>query len=212
MSETQKIIVHHLNNSRSQRILWLLEELEAPYEIKRYERTAEMLAPKELRDVHPLGLSPVITDGDVVLAESGAIVEYLIGKYGAGRFTPPESGFVDNLYYAHYSEGTLMPLLVNRLIFTIVPERAPFFIRPILNMVFGMLDSQMISPRIKANIKMVDAHLAKRPGKFIAGGDAPTSADFQMIFPLEAFCARSQGEEKDLGEHVKAYVETVHER
>ncbi|KAG8778017.1 hypothetical protein FRC12_025227 [Ceratobasidium sp. 428] len=98
MTESQKIIVHHLNNSRSQRILWLLEELEVPYEIKRYERTEDMLAPKELRDVHPLGLSPVITDGKVVLAESGAIVEYLIGKYGAGRFNPPESGYVDNLY------------------------------------------------------------------------------------------------------------------
>ncbi|KAG8750585.1 hypothetical protein FRC12_012816, partial [Ceratobasidium sp. 428] len=159
MTESQKIIVHHLNNSRSQRILWLLEELEVPYEIKRYERTEDMLAPKELRDVHPLGLSPVITDGEIVLAESGAIVgafpsswngndstkahlillEYLIGKYGAGRFNPPESGYVDNLYFTHYTEGTLMPLFVNRIIFTVAPQRAPFFIRPVMNLIFGML-------------------------------------------------------------------------
>ncbi|KAG9098005.1 hypothetical protein FS749_004929 [Ceratobasidium sp. UAMH 11750] len=210
MTEAPKVIVHHLNNSRSQRILWLLEELEVPYEIKKYERTVDMVAPKELRDVHPLGLSPVITDGDVVLAESGAIVEYLIGKYGAGRFTPPQSGYVDNLYYTHYAEGTLMPLLVNQLIFTLIPERAPFFIRPILSMVFSMLMSQMIHPRIKVNMKMVEAHLAKRPGKFFAGGDAPTSADFQMIFPLESFSAKSEPD--STGEHVKAYVKAIHGR
>ncbi|KAG8734721.1 hypothetical protein FRC10_011497 [Ceratobasidium sp. 414] len=190
-----------------------------------------MVAPKELKDVHPLGLSPVITDGDIVLAESGAIVEYLIGKYGAGRFMPLEPGYVDNLYCAfpptdaidfclitvlpyildtHYAEGTLMPLLVNQLIFTVVPERAPFFIRPILNMVFGMLMSRMVYPRIKENMKMIEAHLAKRPGKFFAGGDVPTSADFQMVFPLEAFCAKSEAE--NVGEHVRAYVEAIHGR
>ncbi|QRV82183.1 glutathione S-transferase [Ceratobasidium sp. AG-Ba] len=209
MAESHKVIVHHLNDSRSQRVLWLLEELEVPYEIKKYQRTADHVAPKELKAVHPLGLSPVITDGDVVLAESGAIAEYLIEKYGNGRFTPPESGRIDELYYKHYAEGTIMPLLVNQLIFTLAPQRAPFYIRPVLNMVFGMLMSQMIYPRIKLHMEMIEKHLAARPGKFISGGDIPTAADFQMIFPLEAYVARTESE---VGEHIQAYVKAIHER
>jgi len=97
-AQSQGIVLHHLNNSRSQRILWLLEELEIPFEIKRYQRTAQQLAPKELRQVHPLGKSPIITDGPVTLAESGAIVEYLIHKYGKGKAQAPEAGYLDNLY------------------------------------------------------------------------------------------------------------------
>src|SRR6267142_287861 len=124
---TAMIVVHHLNNSRSQRVLWLLEELGVPYEVKRYERNPEtMLAPPALRAVHPLGKSPVITDGDLTLAESGAIVEYLAGRYGNGKLIPaagtPEH--LRYLYWLHYAEGSLMPPLLLKLVFDRV-EAAP---------------------------------------------------------------------------------------
>lgn len=204
-----KIIVHHLNNSRSQRILWLLEELELPYEIKKYERMADQLAPPELKAVHPLGLAPIVTDGDVVLAESGAIIEYLIRKYGAGKFEPSEAGYVDNLYYTHYAEGSLMPILQNYMIFTMVPDHAPFLIRPLLRVVFNTLKSQIVDPRIKVNLEMIESHLAARPGKFFAGGSEPTSADFLMFFPLEAIAASGK---INVGEHMRAFIELVHAR
>jgi len=114
------IVLHHLNNSRSQRILWLLEELGVPYEVKRYQRDAKtMLAPPELRKIHPLGKSPVITDGDVTLAESGAIIEYLAEKYGEARLLPP-AGTPNRLrctYWLHYAEGSAMSPLLLKLVF-----------------------------------------------------------------------------------------------
>ncbi|EJU03396.1 thioredoxin-like protein [Dacryopinax primogenitus] len=119
--EGSRLVLHHLNNSRSQRILWLLEELGVPYEIKSYHRLPSMQAPPELKAIHPLGKSPVMQDGDVNLAESGAIIEYLIKKYGKGRFDPGEDGWVDNLYYTHYAEGSLQPIIVMSLIFSILP-------------------------------------------------------------------------------------------
>src|SRR5690349_21489659 len=109
------VTVHHLNNSRSQRVLWLLEELGVPYEIKRYQRDPKtMLAPSSLKKVHPLGKSPVITDGDLTIAESGAISEYLVERYGKGKLAPPASapGHRRYVYWMHYAEGSLMPLLV----------------------------------------------------------------------------------------------------
>ncbi|ELU45199.1 hypothetical protein AG1IA_00766 [Rhizoctonia solani AG-1 IA] len=184
------IIVHHLNNSRSQRILWLLvgfEELKIPYEIRKWDRTPEMVAPAELRQIHPLGGSPIIEDGDLVLAESG----YLITKYGKGRFNPSEAGWTNNLYYTHYAEGTLMPYLVNLLVFSIVPDRAPLLVRPIL--------------------RMIEEHLEKKPGRFFAGGENLTSADFQMVFPLEAWLSRGS-DLAPLGENTRTFVETIHAR
>ena len=127
------ITVHHLNNSRSQRILWLLEELGVPYEVKRYEREPSLQAPAALRAVHPLGKSPVITDGDRTLAESGAILEYLVDTYGNGRFKPvagtPER--IHYTYFLHYAEGSLMPLLFMKLVFNRIPERLPFLMKPV---------------------------------------------------------------------------------
>ena len=118
------LIVHHLNNSRSQRVLWLLEELGVPYEVKRYERNTEtMLAPPELKQVHPLGKSPVITDDGLTIAETGLICEYLCDRYGQGRLAPTKSIGVDSperlrwLYWLHYAEGSAMPPLLLRLIF-----------------------------------------------------------------------------------------------
>src|ERR1700712_2102436 len=110
------IIVHHLENSRSQRILWLLEELGLPYEVKRYQRNEKtMLAPPELLAVHPLGKSPVVTDGDITVAESGAIVEYLMDTYGAASGLRPAPGTADfrrYTYWLHFAEGSAMPPLL----------------------------------------------------------------------------------------------------
>jgi glutathione S-transferase len=127
------IIVHHLNNSRSQRILWMLEELGVPYDIKRYQREPSMQAPASLRAVHPLGKSPVITDGERTLAESGAILEYLVDTYGKGHFRPAASTpeRVNYNYFMHYAEGSLMPLLLMKLIFNRIPARLPFFMKPV---------------------------------------------------------------------------------
>ncbi|PSR76185.1 hypothetical protein PHLCEN_2v8608 [Hermanssonia centrifuga] len=190
MSLDSTLIVHHLNDSRSQRILWLLEELEVPYEIKKYQRNADMTAPKELVDVNPLGTAPVITDRGVTLAESGAIVEYIIDKYGGSKALPPDSGKVDNLFFTHYAEGSLMPLLVNKLIFSMIPDRAPFILRPILRGVFNSLDSALINPRLKTQADYIEKHLSKC-GDWFAGGQGPTSADYMMSFALEAWANRS---------------------
>ena len=136
------IVVHHLNNSRSQRVLWLLEELGEPYEIKRYERDKKtMLAPPELRAVHPLGKSPVVTDGDLTQAESGAIIEYLVERYGNGCFAPPALTREHLRYWLHYAEGSLMPPLLLKLVFDTMEESPlPLLMRP------------MVKPILKAKI------------------------------------------------------------
>jgi len=203
------LTVHHLNNSRSQRILWLLEELKVPYEIKKYERRPDKRAPPELLAISPLGKSPVITDDNITLAESGAIVEYLITKHGNGKAVPPESGFIDNIYFSHYAEGTLMPIFIQRMIFDFVPKNAPFLIRPIVKMVFGQLITLLVEPEIKKNLTMIEAHLEKSKSIFFAGGQEPTSADYQMTFPLEALVTVSPDK---VGPKIKEYVRTMHER
>ncbi|KAK0204035.1 thioredoxin-like protein [Desarmillaria ectypa] len=178
------IIVHHLNNSRSQRILWLLEELGVPYEIKKYYRNSLQRAPSGLLKVHPLGKAPVITDGDVNLAESGAIIEYLIEKYGNGRFrTTTESEHISNLYYTHYAEGSLMPVFVMGLIFRYVPQQSPWFLRPFVRFIFSQLEELLVEPELAKHSELVEQQLSKV--KWMAGGVEPTSADFIMIFPLE---------------------------
>ncbi|KAG9125718.1 hypothetical protein FRC07_006485 [Ceratobasidium sp. 392] len=202
------ITLHHLSNSGSQRILWLLEELELPYEIKRYERTMGQ-APPELAKIHPLGKAPVLEDGDILLAESSAIIDYLLNKYGAGRFMPSESEYIDDLYYTRYADGTLMPIYVQWLVFTIIPEAAPFFVRPLIRLLLGLVTKVLVYERMNANIAMLEAYFGKRPGKFIAGGNEPTHADFLIIFPLESFCSRP---ESGVGDNIKAYVDMIHAR
>ena len=185
------ITVHHLNNSRSQRVLWLLEELGLPYEIKHYQRDARtMLAPPELRAVHPLGKSPVITDGDETVAESGAIVEYLIDQYGEGRFKPlpgtPER--LRYIYWLHYAEGSLMPPLLMKLVFDEV-EKAPmpFFIKPIARAISGKVKSAFITPQITQHLDYLEGELGK--SVWFAGKEF-TGADIQMSFPMEAAASR----------------------
>jgi glutathione S-transferase len=166
------IILHHLNNSRSQRILWLLEELGLPYRVERYQRGAKTnLAPPELRAIHPLGKSPVIQDGDLLLAESGAIVEYLVERYGDGRFVPPRGTpeHIRYLHWLHFAEGTIMLHLVARLYLTRVGEAARAM-------------QERVEAMIRAELDLVEAELARSP--YLAG-DAFSAADVQMSFPLE---------------------------
>jgi len=203
------LTVHHLNDSRSQRILWLLEELQVPYEIKKYQRNAQQLAPPELLEISPLGKSPVLTDGDITVAESGAIVDYVIAKYGNGKAVPTQSGYLDNLYFTHYAEGSLMPILVLKYIFELIPKNTPFFIRPILNMVFGQLDKLLVQPEIKKHLEMIESHLEKSQSLWFAGGQGPTAADYQMIFPLEGIVSAAPN---SAGPHIKNYVQAVHDR
>ena len=185
------ITVHHLNNSRSQRVLWLLEELGVPYEIKRYQRDAKtMLAPPELRQVHPLGKSPVVTDGGLTVAESGAIVEYLVDQYGAGRFKPA-AGTPQRLrytYWLHYAEGSAMPPLLLKLVFDKIESTPmPFFVKPIAKGIAAKVKSSFISPQIELHLNYMEAELEK--SKWFAGSEF-TAADIQLSFVLEAASAR----------------------
>ena len=185
------ITVHHLNNSRSQRILWLLEELGLDYEVKRYQRDAKtMLAPPSLRKVHPLGKSPVITDGDLTLAESGAIVDYLIERYGAGRLTPA-AGTPEKLrytYWLHYAEGSAMPPLLLKLVFDkIETAPMPFFVRPIAKAISGKAKSSFIEPQIRQHLDYLEGELNKNDW-FV--GNEFSGADIQLSFPLEGAAAR----------------------
>ena len=185
------IVVHHLNNSRSQRVLWLLEELGLDYEIKRYERDRKtMLAPAALRAVHPLGKSPVITDGDLTLAESGAIIEYLVERCGEGCLAPsrqvPE--FLRYRYWLHYAEGSLMSPLLLKLVFDkMETSPMPFFVRPIARAISGRAKSSFIMPQITTHLDYLEAELGKAEW-FV--GDNFTAADVQLSFPIEAAAAR----------------------
>ena len=185
------ITVHHLNNSRSQRVLWLLEELNIPYEVKRYERDgATMRAPASLRAVHPLGKSPVITDGDRAVAESGAIIEYLVERHGHGRFVPPagSDARLRYSYWLHYAEGSAMPPLLMKLVLSRLKSAPmPFFARPIARAIVDRALDGFVEPQIKLHLDYIESELATRP--WFTGADY-TAADIQMSFPLEAATAR----------------------
>ena len=185
------IVVHHLNNSRSQRILWLLEELGLEYEIRKYQRDPKtMLAPLELRAIHPLGKSPVITDGDATVAESGAIIEYLLERYGNGRLAPA-AGTPDKLrytYFLHYAEGSAMTPLLLKLVFDKVETSPmPFFVKPIARAIAQKVKGSYVSPQIKLHLDYMEAELGK--AQWFAGDDF-SAADIQVSFVLEAASAR----------------------
>ena len=186
------ITVHHLNNSRSQRVLWLLEELGLDYEVKRYERDrATLLAPPELAKVHPLGKSPVITDGTVTLAESGAIIEYLVTRRGAGRLAPRSESaeWVRYIYWLHYAEGSMMPPLLIKLIFDRIEKSPmPFFARPIARGIVGGVRSSFIAPRLKQHLDFLEGELSKSAW---FAGDEFTAADVQMSFPVQLAVTRA---------------------
>lgn len=189
------LTVHHLNNSRSQRILWLLEELDIPYEIKFYQRDSKtMLAPLELKKIHPLGKSPILTDGSPKqlepIAESGAIMEYILDHYGQGRLCPPKStpeGRKLN-YWMHYAEASAMPPFVMTLIFQqILKQPLPFFVMPIAKEISKGVHKAYINPQIKLHLDFMESELTKH--EWFSGNEF-SAADIQMSFPVEA--ARSR--------------------
>src|SRR5689334_12417288 len=158
------IVVHHLENSRSQRVLWLLEELGVPYEVKRYERNkTTMLAPPELTAIHPLGKSPVITDGAITVAETGAIIEYLLETYGKGKLVPKSAADKRAFtYWLHYAEGSAMTPFLLRLYFLRIPKNAPALVRPVARMISNKALA-MIDKQIAMHVAYWDAHLAASP-------------------------------------------------
>ena len=183
------LTVHHLNNSRSQRVLWLLEELGVPYEIVRYQRQPDMRAPAELRAIHPLGKSPVITDQGHTIAESGAIIEYILDTYGEGRLIPPPKTpeRLRYTYWMHYAEGSAMSPLFLKLLFTVMPRRAPALLRPLVRKVSSQVLTAFVNPQLKQHMAFWETELGK--SEWFAGGEF-TAADIQMSFPLEAAAAR----------------------
>lgn len=205
------ITVHHLNNSRSQRVLWLLEELGLAYEVKRYERDPKtMLAPESLRKVHPLGKSPVITDGELTVAESGAIIEYLVERYGKGRLAPA-AGTPERLrytYWLHFAEGSAMPPLLMKLVFDRIEKGPmPFFVKPIAKAIAGKVKGSFIEPNLTRQLDYIEGELGKHA--WFAGDDF-SAADIQMSFPLEAAAARG-----GLGKSrpkLMQFLERIHQR
>jgi glutathione S-transferase len=203
------LTVHHLNNSRSQRVLWLLEELGVSYEIVRYQRQPDMRAPKELRAIHPLGKSPVITDNGNTVAESGAIVEYIIDIYGNGRLVPPPNTpeRLRYTYWLHYAEGSAMPPLLLKLLFALMPKRAPALLRPLVRKVSNQALTTLVNPQLKQHMAYWEAELGKT--EWFAGREF-TAADIQMSFPLEAASARAGLE--DGHPKAMAWLERIHAR
>ncbi|MBO9711961.1 glutathione S-transferase [Sphingomonas sp.] len=190
------ITVHHLENSRSQRVLWLLEELGLDYEIVTYKRDPKtMLAPPELRRVHPLGKSPVIEDGGIAISETGAIVEYLVEK-ADGRFGPAahRDAVLRYRHFLHYAEGSLMPPLFVTLVLSRVP-------------LFGKAAQKRFRPMVDVHLDYVEGELAQRPW---FAGDEISAADVMMSFPLEAAVARAGATEGR--PHIARWLETIHAR
>jgi glutathione S-transferase len=211
------LTVHHLETSRSQRVLWLLEELGVPYALKVYRRNpVTRLAPPELKAVHPLGKSPVITDDGVVVAESGAIIEYLVEKYGEtalgelARLEPP-AGTAERRqcrYWMHYAEGSLMNWLVMKLVFTAIPRRPmPFFVRPIARALCAKVQAQLVDPNLQTATAFIEEHLSRH--RWFAGQEL-SMADFQMSFAVEALLARASG--TDACPHLREYLARIRAR
>ncbi len=205
------IVVHHLENSRSQRVLWLLEELGLPYEVKRYARDKQtMLAPPELRQVHPLGKSPVITDGSITVAESGAIIEFLLDTHGQGRLRP-EAGTAERrrfTYWLHFSEGSAMPPLLMKLVFDQIRRaQVPFFVKPVVKGIADKVETSFIVPNIESQLRFMNDELSERD--WFAGREF-TAADIQMSFPLEAAAARAGLDARY--PKLQDWLERIHER
>lgn len=205
------IVVHHLNNSRSQRVLWMLEELGLEYEIKRYQRDPKtLLAPPELRAVHPLGKSPVITDGGLTLAESGAILEYLAERYGEGRMLPA-AGTPERMrytYWMHYAEGSAMPPLLLKLVFDRMETAPmPFFLRPVARGIARRVKAGFVQPQIERHLDYMEAELRKH---LWFAGEGFTAADIQMSFPVKAAATRGGLDERR--PKLIEFLERIHAR
>ncbi len=205
------LTLHHLNNSRSQRILWLLEELEVDYQIVRYARDDKTnLAPDTLRAIHPLGRSPVLSTPQGALAESGAIVEYLIAHYAKKGFQPPQEAAEKQQYWfwLHFAEGSLMPPLVAHLVLEKARQKGskPFFIKPITDKLVDGILNAYYAPNLQQSLNFVESHLATH--NWFAGEEI-TGADVQMIFPLESVVASGRAKHYPA---IEEYVKRIHSR
>lgn len=204
------IIVHHLNNSRSQRVLWFLEELGVSYQVQRYQRDSQtMLAPSELKMVHPLGKSPVIVDGSLTLAESGAIIEYLREAYDAqGVFMPCDYLARQHYrYWLHYAEGSLMPLLVMKLVFNRLGQPPiPWLLRPMGGAIGKGVQRAYLDKQIASHAEYLEQHLNK--GSWFVGNQF-SAADIQLSFPLEAMAARGA---LDACPKLRGFLQRIHAR
>ncbi|CAD0327069.1 glutathione S-transferase [Xanthomonas hortorum] len=209
------ITVHHLNNSRSQRVLWLLEEMALPYQIVRHERDPKtMLAPAALRAIHPLGKSPLIVDGDLTVAESGAIMEYLTERYDTECALSPSPRPQDSpermqfRYWMHYAEGSAMPPLLMALIFARIRSAPmPFFVKPIARAIADKAMSGFVSPQLKLHLDWMEQSL--QASNWFAG-ERFTAADIQMSFPVQAAAARGGGFENY--PRLRAFLERIEAR
>ncbi|MGD9593004.1 MAG: glutathione S-transferase [Candidatus Berkiella sp.] len=177
------IIVHHLNNSRSLRIIWLLEELELEYEIKHYQREKSWRAPLEYKKLHPLGYSPVITDGEVTLGESGAIIEYILQQHGQNKLKPTlgSKEWVDYLFWLHFAEGTFMPVLFLKLVISKVHQKSPFFIKPVTKKINSIINREVVMPRLLTQIGYIESKLNNNEWLL---GENFSAADIQLAIPL----------------------------
>lgn len=201
------ITVHHLDNSRSQRVLWLLEELGVPYEVKLYKRLKTLQAPPELKAIHPLGKSPVITGNGHTIAETGAIFDYVLSAYGDGRLVPADAeARLAYTYWMYAAEGTFMTPLLLRLITNQIRTRSPLLVRPVTSAVASRIDRTLVAPNLSAAFDYWDASLS-RTGWF--AGDAFSAADIMMSFPVETAASRAGAGERP---RLRAWLDAVHAR
>lgn len=203
------LTVHHLENSRSQRVLWLLEELRVPYDIKIYKRDANYLAPSELKKIHPLGKAPVIvtSEGEVV-AETGAIMDYILHTYdGTGLIPQPKTRARNAFtYWMFYAEGSAMQPLLLKLVVDRIRTKTPLLARPIASRIADKIEELMVRPNLNANIDFWEKTLSDH--EWFAG-DEFTAADIMMSFPVEAAAARAGAGSRP---HVRAWLDRIHAR
>lgn len=204
------ITLHHLNNSRSQRVLWLLEELAVPYAVQQYQRDPKtMLAPPALKAVHPLGKSPILTDGDLVIAETGAIFEYLLARHEGHPMVPPP-GTPDSFrltYWLHYAEGSAMPPLLLKLLFSRIPKQAPWFLAPVAALIAQGVLRGFVDPQLRLHSQYWEDQLGPE-GWFVGGSFS--AADIMMSFPVEA--SKARGVIDPDKPKLLAYLKAIHAR
>jgi glutathione S-transferase len=200
------ITLHHLDQSRSLRIIWALEELGLDYQIKHYKRLPTFAAPPELKAVHPLGKSPVLTDGDLTIAESAVILDYLQTTYDTKNQFKPQNpkDLMQYNYWMHYAEGSLMPYLVMTLVMTNMPKHVPFLIRPIANKISEGVRGGFINPRLKEHSAFLEDYFSQHD---YAAGEF-SFADIQMSFPVVAMQQRT----KNKTPHLATYAERIQQR
>lgn len=206
------LVVHHLEASRSQRILWLLEELELPYEIQRYQRDPKtLLAPPALKEIHPLGKSPIVVDDGRALVESAAVLEHIAEHHGQSRFFPAP-GTDDHVRYRqflHYAEASVMPPLLVSLIFNRVENGpVPFFVKPVVRRISGEVYKLYTGPQLDTHLGYLNDELGQRPW---LAGDQLTLADFQMSYVVEAASTRG-AQFSDRYPNLNAYLEKIRAR